>query len=48
LESLPGIGEATAKRIQEGRPWRSWDALDRLPGVGPATLEKWRVRAVLE
>jgi competence protein ComEA len=48
LETLPGVGEATARRIVDGRPWRSWDALDRLPGVGPATLEKWRGGAVLE
>ncbi len=48
LGTLPGVGDATARRIIEGRPWRSWDALDRLPGVGPATLAKWREHAVLE
>jgi DNA uptake protein ComE-like DNA-binding protein len=48
LERLPGVGEATARRIVDGRPWRTWEALDKLPGVGPATLAKWREHAVLE
>ncbi|MFO7534163.1 MAG: helix-hairpin-helix domain-containing protein [Kiritimatiellia bacterium] len=48
LMDLPGVGEATARRIRDGRPWKSWEALDRLKGVGPATLAQWRERAVLE
>lgn len=48
LESLPGVGPATAQRIRDGRPWKSWDALDRLKGVGPSTLAEWRERAVLQ
>jgi endonuclease YncB( thermonuclease family) len=48
LMELPGVGESMARRIREGRPWKSWEALDRLKGVGPATLTQWRERAVLE
>ena len=48
LKTLPGVGDATAQRIVEGRPWRSWETLDRIKGVGPATIAKWREHAVLE
>lgn len=48
LKKLPGVGDVTAQRIIDGRPWRSWDSLGRLKGVGPATIEKWREHAVLE
>jgi endonuclease YncB( thermonuclease family) len=48
LMELPGVGDATARRIVEGRPWRTWEALDQLKGVGPATIAIWRERAVLE
>lgn len=42
LMALPGVGEAIANRIIEGRPYRKPDDLLRLPGIGPATLEKMR------
>jgi endonuclease YncB( thermonuclease family) len=48
LQGLPGVGEVTAKRIVEGRPWKKWSDLEQLKGVGPATVAKWRERAVLE
>ena len=42
LEALPGIGPALAKRIIEVRPYRSVEDLDRVQGIGPATLAKIR------
>lgn len=38
LESLPRVGPTLAARIEAGRPYRSLDELDRVKGVGPATL----------
>jgi DNA uptake protein ComE-like DNA-binding protein len=48
LKTIPGVGDVTARRIIDGRPWKSWDSLGVLKGVGPATIAKWRERAVLE
>jgi competence protein ComEA len=46
LMQLPEIGEALAKRIIESRErngqFTSHDDLDRVPGIGPKTLEKIR------
>ncbi|WP_027459358.1 ComEA family DNA-binding protein [Deinococcus murrayi] len=39
LEALPRIGPALAARIVEGRPYRSLADLDRVKGIGPATLQ---------
>lgn len=39
LEALPRIGEAIAKRIIEGRPYRSLDDLDNVKGIGDVMLE---------
>src|SRR6185369_16124687 len=41
LEALPGVGEATAKKIIEGRPYSSVSALSKA-GVSEATLKKIR------
>lgn len=38
LESLPKVGPTLAARIRAGRPYRDLDDLDRVKGVGPATL----------
>ncbi len=50
LSQLPDIGEALAIRIVESRqnlgPFRSTEDLDRVPGIGPKTLE--RVRPYLQ
>jgi hypothetical protein len=45
LESLPGIGPELARRIVEGRPYASVDALLRVRGIGPARLTAVRPRA---
>jgi competence protein ComEA len=42
LESLPGVGEAIARRIIEGRPYSGVEDLLRVRGIGEATLEKLR------
>lgn len=46
LERLPRIGPSLARRIVEDReargPYRSVDELDRVRGIGPATLEALR------
>ena len=46
LARLPGIGPATARRIVADRQSRGAFGgivgLDRVPGVGPAALAKWR------
>lgn len=42
LEALPGIGPKLAERILAGRPYASVDDLDRVKGIGPATVRKLR------
>lgn len=46
LESLPGVGPATAAAIVDDRdrngPFASVDDLDRVPGIGPAKLAALR------
>lgn len=43
-ESIPGIGENTAERIvrsrEEDGKFESWNALTRIPGIGPKTAAK--------
>lgn len=45
LESLPRVGPKLARRIVEGRPYADVDALERVRGIGPATLLRLRDRA---
>lgn len=40
LETLPGVGPATAQRIIDGRPYSAIEDLLRVKGIGPATFEK--------
>lgn len=46
LQALPGVGPALADRIvqfrKESGPFTRLVDLDEVPGVGEATLEKWR------
>ncbi|MCX7671078.1 MAG: ComEA family DNA-binding protein [Anaerolineae bacterium] len=40
LDTLPGIGPATAQRIIEGRPYATVEDLLRVKGIGQATFDK--------
>jgi comEA protein len=40
LETLPGVGPKFAARLIEGRPYSSFEDVDRVKGVGPKMLEK--------
>lgn len=42
LESLPGIGASKAQAIIANRPYAAVDDLERVPGVGPATIDRLR------
>jgi len=41
-EALPGIGPVIARRIIEGRPYRSVNELDRVKGIGKKRLGEIR------
>jgi competence protein ComEA len=41
-EALPGIGPVIARRIIEGRPYRSVERLEPVKGIGPKRLEEIR------
>ncbi|MCW2920455.1 MAG: DNA-binding protein [Thermoleophilia bacterium] len=49
LDALPGIGQVTAEHIitsrQEAGPFATIDDLDRVPGIGPTTIESLRAVA---
>jgi endonuclease YncB( thermonuclease family) len=40
LESLPGIGDVTARRIAENRPYSSLEDLRRVPRIGEAAIQR--------
>jgi competence ComEA-like helix-hairpin-helix protein len=48
LEALPGIGPAKATAIMAGRPFSGVDDLDRVDGIGPATIEALRAFVTVE
>jgi len=39
LESLPDIGKTLAERIVQNRPYNDVWSLNRVKGIGPATIE---------
>lgn len=42
LQTLPGVGPATASKIVDQRPYGRVDDLLRVPGIGPKKLERLR------
>ena len=42
LETLPGIGASRAQAIVDNRPYQTVDDLNRVPGIGDATLNRLR------
>ena len=42
LQDIPGVGPVMARRIIEGRPYRSADELERVKGIGPKRYEQLR------
>ena len=42
LDRLPEVGPAMAREIVRGRPFKSYEDLLRVRGIGPKTLEKIR------
>jgi len=42
LDALPGVGPGIARRIIEGRPYRSVDELDQVTGIAKKRLEEMR------
>lgn len=40
LEALPNVGPSLAKKIIQGRPYRSLKDLDAVKGVGDSTLKR--------
>ncbi|MCA1686631.1 MAG: helix-hairpin-helix domain-containing protein, partial [Planctomycetia bacterium] len=42
LQTLPGVGEATARAIIANRPFRSVNDLDKVRGLGPVRIEAIR------
>lgn len=42
LKKLPGVGKVIAERIVAHRPYQNVEALDRVPGIGAATMERLR------
>ena len=46
LETLPGVGPAVAKRIEEGRPYNSLQDLEKVKGLGKARIEAMRDKVI--
>jgi competence protein ComEA len=48
LDTLPGIGPATAQRIVDGRPYGTIEDIMRVKGIGQATLDKIKDRITVQ
>jgi DNA uptake protein ComE-like DNA-binding protein len=48
LETLPGVGPVIARRIVEGRPYRSVDDFGRVKGLGKKRMEEIRLLVTAE
>jgi competence protein ComEA len=48
LETLPGIGASKAQAIVDSRPYATVDELERVPGIGPKTVEQLRELVVVK
>ena len=48
LDTLPGVGPATAQRIIEGRPYSTIEDLMRVKGIGQATFDKLKERITVK
>jgi competence protein ComEA len=51
LQRLPGVGPKRAEDIiayREKKPFTRISQLDRVKGIGPATMEKWKPHLTLE
>jgi len=46
LARIPGVGPAAARALVQARPFRDWDEVDTVKGVGPARL--WTLRQATE
>jgi competence protein ComEA len=48
LARLPGVGAVAARALVQSRPFRSWDEVDAVRGVGPARLRLLRQATELD
>lgn len=48
LQRIPGVGPVMAGAIVAARPFKTVDDLDRVKGIGPKTLEKFRPFVTVE
>ena len=48
LARLPGVGPVAARALVQARPFRSWDEVDSVKGVGPARLRTLRQATELD
>ncbi len=48
LDTLPGVGPATAQRIVDGRPYNTIEDLMRVKGIGEATFGKLKDHITVE
>lgn len=42
LAALPMIGEERARRLVEARPFKTWEEVEEVPGIGPGLVDDLR------